>query len=158
MWAWDVCYIIFCRLLDMHSGNTGIMISLSLRSLWWVQIVRYVLACTSYSFISTLYHRIVIIVQTYLNLWNASQIYFLECMSKIKHILSVIHYTIYGVVCFTVYPEVWTIIHCLGSGHETMLCAVCLSIFLQDNEFSEKVLCLMPTWNICEIVKSILFR
>ena len=26
--------------------------------------------------------------------------------------------------------EVWTIIHCLGLGHETMVCAVCLSIFL----------------------------
>ena len=26
--------------------------------------------------------------------------------------------------------EVWTIIHCLGLGHETMACAVCLSIFL----------------------------
>ena len=25
--------------------------------------------------------------------------------------------------------EVWTIIHCLGLGHETMVCAVCLSIF-----------------------------
>ena len=28
--------------------------------------------------------------------------------------------------------EVWTITHCLGLGHETMLCAVCLSIFLSD--------------------------
>ena len=26
--------------------------------------------------------------------------------------------------------EVWTIPHCLGLGHETMVCAVCLSIFL----------------------------
>ena len=26
--------------------------------------------------------------------------------------------------------EVWTIIHCLGSGHETMVSAVCFSIFL----------------------------
>ena len=26
--------------------------------------------------------------------------------------------------------EVWTIIHCLGLGHETMVSAVCLSIFL----------------------------
>ena len=28
--------------------------------------------------------------------------------------------------------EVWTITRCLGLGHETMVCAVCLSIFLQD--------------------------
>ena len=27
--------------------------------------------------------------------------------------------------------EVWTITHCLGLGHETMVCAVCLSIFLR---------------------------
>ena len=27
-----------------------------------------------------------------------------------------------------------TIIHCLGLGNETMVCAVCLFIFLQDNE------------------------
>ena len=26
--------------------------------------------------------------------------------------------------------EVWTITHCLGLGHETMVCAVCLSVFL----------------------------
>ena len=26
--------------------------------------------------------------------------------------------------------EVWTITHCLGLGHETMVSAVCLSIFL----------------------------
>ena len=28
--------------------------------------------------------------------------------------------------------EVWTISHCLGLGHETMVCAVCLSIFLSE--------------------------
>ena len=27
-------------------------------------------------------------------------------------------------------PEVWTFTHCLGLGHETMVCSVCLSIFL----------------------------
>ena len=91
-------------------------------------------------------------MQTYLkssNLWNACQIYFVECVSKIKHILSVIHYTICGAVCFQlpislvmiertyilcliiiIKSEVWTITHCLGLGHETMVSAVCLSIFL----------------------------
>ena len=28
--------------------------------------------------------------------------------------------------------EVWTITHCIGLGHETMVCAVCLSIFLSE--------------------------
>ena len=68
---------------------------------------------------------------------------------KLRHILSVIHYTICGDVCFqfTHFPcddweniycliiiiktEVRTIIHCLGLGHESMVFAVCLSIFLQ---------------------------
>ena len=74
----------------------------------------------------------------------------MECVSKIYHILSVIHYTICGAVCFQfthflcddwdniyilrlitiIKSEVWTITHCLGLGHETMVCAVCLSIFL----------------------------
>ena len=69
-----------------------------------VQIVGYVLACRSYSFVCTVHHLIVIIVQTYLetlNLKNACQIYFVECVSKIKHILSVIHYTICGAVYFS---------------------------------------------------------
>ena len=30
----------------------------------------------------------------------------------------------------TAFVQVWTVTHCLGLGHETMVCAVCLSIFL----------------------------
>ena len=44
-----------------------------------------------------------IILQTYLKaliLYNARQIYFVECVIKIKHMLSVIHYTKCGAVCF----------------------------------------------------------
>ena len=63
--AWDVCYIIFCRLLHIHSGKTGVLFSLLLCSLWWVQIVGYVLACRSCSFVFTLHHLIIIIVITY---------------------------------------------------------------------------------------------
>ena len=79
------------------------LLSLFLCSLWWVQIVWYVLAWRSYSFICILHHLIIIIVQTYLktlNLWNACQIYFVVCVSGTRHILSVIHYTIRGAVCF----------------------------------------------------------
>ena len=111
--AWDVCYIIFCHLLHTRSGKTGNLFSLSLCSLLWVQIFGYVLACRSYSFVCTVHHLITIIVQTYLkalNLLNACQIYFVECVSKIKHILSVIHYTIFrvrswnnGVRCMSFY-------------------------------------------------------
>ena len=68
-----------------------------------------------------------------------------------EHILLVIHYSIYGAVCFQfsqfprdgwenilfcliiiIKSEVWTIIHCLGLGHETMVCAVCLFIWVRS--------------------------
>ena len=32
--------------------------------------------------------------------------------------------------------EVWTITHCLGLGHAIMVCAVCLSIFLKNVDWS----------------------
>ena len=35
--------------------------------------------------------------------------------------------------------EVWTIIHCLGLGHETMVCAVCLSIFLLEIRYRHRL-------------------
>ena len=33
--------------------------------------------------------------------------------------------------------EVWTIIHCLGLVHETMVCAVCLFMFLWINDYGD---------------------
>ena len=68
--AWDVCYIIFCHLLHIRSGKTGNLFSLSLCSLWWVQIVGYVLPCRSYSFVCTVHHLIIIILQNYLKTLN----------------------------------------------------------------------------------------
>ena len=65
-----VTYIIFCHLLHIHSGKTRILFSLSLCSSWWVQIVGYILACRSCSFVCTLHHLIIIIVQTYLKTLN----------------------------------------------------------------------------------------
>ena len=92
-----------CVPLHIRSGKTGNLFSLLLCSLWCVQIVGYVLACRSYSFVCTVHHLIIIIVQTYLktlNLWNSCQIYVVECVSKIKDVLSVIHHKICGAVCF----------------------------------------------------------
>ena len=51
-------------------GKQGILCSLRLCSLWWVKIVGNVLACRSCSFVCTLHHRIIIIVQTYLKTLN----------------------------------------------------------------------------------------
>ena len=105
--AWDVCYIIFCQLLHIHSGKTGILFSLSLCSLWWVQIVEHALDCWSCSLVRTVHHLIIIIVQIYQKTYTICLIIIIK-------------------------SEVWTIIDCLGLGHETMVCAVCFSIYSQD--------------------------
>ena len=76
--AWDVCYIIFCHLLYIHSGKTGNWFSSLLCSLWWAQIVGYVLACRSYSFVCILHHLIIIIVQTL-----SEDIELIKCLSDI---------------------------------------------------------------------------
>ena len=95
-----------------------------------------------------------------IELRNVCHIYFVECVSKIEHILLVIHYSIYGAVCFqfaqfphdgwentllcliiTIKTEIWTIIHCLGLGHATMVCAVCLFIFLSACICMLKIIC-----------------
>ena len=68
--AWDVCYIIFCHLLHIRSGETGNLFSLLFCSLWWVQIFGYVLACRSYSFVCSVHHLIIVIVQSYLKALN----------------------------------------------------------------------------------------
>ena len=69
--VWDVCYIIFCYYLHIHSWKTGNLFSLSLCNLWWVQMVGYVLAWRLYLLICTLHHLIIIIVQTYLKTLNS---------------------------------------------------------------------------------------
>ena len=120
--AWDVCCITFCLLLYIHSGKKGNLSSFILCSLWWVQIVGYALACRSYSFVCTLHHLTIIIVQTL-----SEDIELLKCLSdiiwrmcKTKHILSVIHYTICGALCFQFthfLRDDWDDIHTLSYYH-----------------------------------------
>ena len=114
--------------------------------------IRFALPCLALQivFFCTLHHFIIIIVQIYLQTLNSSTCVsdiFVECVSKIKLILSVILYTQCGAVCFqfTHFPcddseNIYTLSyyhHQIGSmgyysglDHETMACAVCLSIFL----------------------------
>ena len=94
--TWDVWHIIFWHLLHLHSGKTGNLLPLWLCSLWWVQIVGYVLACRSYSLVC---HHCANLSEDNELIKCLSDI-FVECVSKIKHILSVIHYTICGAECF----------------------------------------------------------
>ena len=98
-------------------------------------------------------YLIVMIVQTYrmiLNIYDACQVHYVECVSKIKSILSIIFHAIYGAVykqlthfayndcenmCILSYyhhhqSKVWPICHYLWLGHETKICGVCISTFL----------------------------
>ena len=65
------------------------------------------------------------------------------------------------ILCFIIIikSEVWTITHCLGLGHETMVCTVCLSIFLwaifcigeftncmDDSDHKVKFLAIISPW------------
>ena len=76
--ASDVCYIIFCHLLYIHSRKNREFVFIVLCSLWWVQIVGCVSACKSYSFVCTLHHFIIIIVQTL-----SEDIELIKCLSDI---------------------------------------------------------------------------
>ena len=139
---------ILLLIVYIYFGKTGILFSLSLCSLWWVKIVGYVLARWSCSFVCILHHVIIIIVQTYLKTLNLKMPvrYILSSVRvrlSIFSQLSIIRY-MYGAVCFmfTHFPcDDWDNIHFVllsssnrkyglwSIGHETMVCAVCLSIF-----------------------------
>ena len=72
---------------------------------------------------------------------------YLECVSKVKSVLSVIFHAIYGASCiqlthfsydafknmctlfYIIKSEVWPFCHCLGLGQETMICTICLLSF-----------------------------
>ena len=110
------------------------------------------LACRSYSFVCTItpshYHHCANFILRHCTSkmpvrYNLSSVW--EILSKFSQ-LSIIQYV--GLCVFSlpvsvmveriymrclsiiIKSEVWTITHCLGLGHETMVCAVCLSIFL----------------------------
>ena len=114
------------------------------------------LACKSYSFVCTLHHLISSHYHHCANViwrhwtykmsvrYNMSSVWVrlsIFCqLSIIQHVgMCVFSLTISFVMIERIYilcviiiikSEVWTITHCLGLGHETMVCAVCLSIFL----------------------------
>ena len=152
MCAWYVCYIIFCHLLFIHSGKTGNLFSLELCNLWWVQIVAYiglqiVFVCL-YITPSHYHHCANFIWRHWTNKmpvrYNLSSAWvrlsIFSQLSIIQYVgLCVFSLTISFVMIERIHIlcliinikwEVWTITHCLGLGHETMVCAVCLSILL----------------------------
>ena len=135
-------------LVEYTSRETGIYFSLLLRNLWWMQIVGYFLAWRSYPclYITPSHHHCANLSEDIELIKCLSDLFCWVC--KIKHILSVIHYTICGAVCsqFTHFPcdgweniyilcliiksEVWTIINYSGLDHETMVCAVFLYVLI----------------------------
>ena len=74
--------------------ETGILCPLLLCSIWWVQIL-FVCLYTAPSH----YHHCANLSEDIELIKCLSDIFF-QRVSEIKHILSVIHYTIYGAVCF----------------------------------------------------------
>ena len=95
------------------------------------------------------YHHCVNLSQDIKTINCLSELFYRVC--EIKHILSVIHYTIYGCVfslpiSLVMIERIYllclitiikskgsTIIHCLGLGHETMVCAVYLYFIITRN-------------------------
>ena len=151
--AWDVCYIICCHLLYIHSGKkrefvfisiVQFMISVNSRMRFGFQIVFVCLYITS-----TYYHHCANFIWRHWThkmpvRYNLSSVWIrLSIFSQLSIIqyvgLCVFSLPIPFVIIDRIYilcliiiikSEVWTITYCLGLGHETMVCAVCLSIFL----------------------------
>ena len=134
--------------LDLWPWN--IIVSITMANS--MQAIGYIVAWRSYSFVYTLHHFIITIMQILIEsvVQNDHQIFSVECVSKIKSFLLVMFYAFYGVVCFQlthssfndcekinvlhliiiIKLEIWVNNYCLGLGHETMVCVPCLPMFL----------------------------
>ena len=151
--AWDVCYIIFSHLVHIHSGKTGDLFSLILCSLWTSANSRirfgYQIVFVCLYITPSHYHHCANFIWRHWTYkmpvrYNLSSVWVrLNIFSQLSNLqyvgLCVFSLPISFVMIERIYilcliiiikSEVWTIIHCLGLGHETMVCAVCLSIFL----------------------------
>ena len=150
IYVWALCYPLLsyfswlCALSQIHSEKTKILFSLLLCSLWWL--------CRSYSFVCTLHHVIKIIVcylseditlikclsnifcRVWVRLSTISQLSILQYMGLCVFNLpiSLVTIKIIYILCLIIIIKlkVWTIIHCLGLGHGTMICVVCLSLYI----------------------------
>ena len=120
--VWDVCYIIFCYLLHIHSGKTGNLFSLSLQFMMSANgRIRFGLKIVFvYLYITPSHDHHCINLSEDIKLIKCLSNTFVECAINIMHILSVIHYTIRGAVCFqfTHFPcDVWENIYTLCYYH-----------------------------------------
>ena len=76
--AWDVCCIIFFYLLYIHSGKNREFVFISIVQFMMSANSRIRFACRSYSFVCTLQHIIIIILQTL-----SADIELIKCLSDI---------------------------------------------------------------------------
>ena len=81
---WDFVFIIIVQF--MMSSNIRMRFGLQ------IQFVYLYITSSHYHHCANLFEDIEHL--------NVCQIYFIECVSEIKHIISVTRYTIYGAVCF----------------------------------------------------------
>ena len=120
--AWDVCYIIFCYIVHKQSGKK--------REFVFIIIVQFLMGENDrmHFGLKIVFVYLYIAPSHYYHCANLSEdIGLKKCLSdifcqvcKIKHILSVIHYTICGAVCFqfTHFPcDDWENIYTLSYYH-----------------------------------------
>ena len=135
----------------IRTGKTGNLFSLLLCSLWWVQIVGYALQIVLLCLYSTPSHyhhcaklsediELIKCLSRYIlsSVWVRLNI--LSQLSIIQYVglcvfslpISLVTIARIYILCLIIIikSEVWTITHCLMLGHDTMVCTVCLSIFL----------------------------
>ena len=133
--AWGGCAIICC-LFHINPGKPGFCFFSYCAVLWCAQIIEYILARWSYSFVCALHYLIIIInadvsVSIALLKWLRST--FCRKCSQL-HFMQNIGFCVYswlispnviggiGVLCLTIIvkSEVLPICHCLELGHETI--------------------------------------
>ena len=86
--AWGGCNIISCR-IHVYHGTAGFYYFYYCAVLWCAQTIEYIMVRWLYSFVCTLHYLIIIIIQTYLNIYiyQTSKMfvrYLLSCVSKIN--------------------------------------------------------------------------
>ena len=97
---WLFLHMLLVSHICIYPGKVGFCFFDYCAVLWCVQIIKYI-AWWSYMVICTLHYLIIILMQTYLKVLNCLSdfIFCLECLSKIRSILSMIFHAIYGAVC-----------------------------------------------------------
>ena len=97
--VWDGCTIIFSHLLHIYPGSPGALFPILMFSLWYLQMIGYLVACGSCLCLQTTpshYHHYADLSEG-IELLKCCQVYAAECVSKIKTILSIIFYSIWAV-------------------------------------------------------------